>query len=123
MDHGINLPTIDQVYDNGDIYSDEYEGWYSVSEERFITETEKDSGDFRDIKKLKEKNYFFKMSKYQQKLHNEAVEKEDAETVENEQAMEQWLRRIPDDPGGLMRRKFIYQYRQMPNQAEATEPW
>jgi Ca-activated chloride channel family protein len=54
---------------------------------------------------------------------DEAFEQEDAETVENEQAMEQWLRRIPDDPGGLMRRKFIYQYRQMPNQAEATEPW
>jgi Ca-activated chloride channel family protein len=37
--------------------------------------------------------------------------------------MEQWLRRIPDDPGGLMRRKFIYQYRQMPDQAEAEQPW
>ncbi|MBT8126473.1 MAG: hypothetical protein KJP15_03240, partial [Gammaproteobacteria bacterium] len=54
---------------------------------------------------------------------HEAIEQEDAETVESEQAMEQWLRRIPDDPGGLMRRKFIYQYRQMPNQAEAKEPW
>ena len=54
---------------------------------------------------------------------DEAYEQEDAETVESEQAMEQWLRRIPDDPGGLMRRKFIYQYRQMPNQAEAQEPW
>lgn len=54
---------------------------------------------------------------------DEAFEQQDAETVENEQAMQQWLRRIPDDPGGLMRRKFIYQYRQMPNQAEAQEPW
>ncbi len=27
-----------------------------------------------------------------------------------EQAMEQWLRRIPNDPGGLLRRKFRYQY-------------
>jgi len=59
----------------------------------------------------------------QAQQQHEAVEQEDAETVESEQAMEQWLRRIPDDPGGLMRRKFIYQYRQMPNQAEATEPW
>lgn len=54
---------------------------------------------------------------------DEAFEQEDAETVENEQAMEQWLRRIPDDPGGLLRRKFYYQYRQLPNQAEANEPW
>ena len=59
----------------------------------------------------------------QAQQQHEAVEKEDAETVESEQAIEQWLRRIPDDPGGLMRRKFIYQYRQMPNQAEAAEPW
>lgn len=27
-------------------------------------------------------------------------------------AAEQWLRRIPDDPGGLLRRKFLYQYQQ-----------
>ena len=56
------------VYDNGDIYEDEYEGLYSVSEERFITEKEAESGEFRDINKLKEKNFFFKMSKYQQTL-------------------------------------------------------
>ena len=56
------------VFDNGDIYEDEYEGLYSVSEERFITEKEAESGEFRDIKKLKEKNYFFKMSNYQQQL-------------------------------------------------------
>ncbi|MCA9407001.1 MAG: methionine--tRNA ligase, partial [Candidatus Omnitrophica bacterium] len=59
---------LQKVYDAGDIYMDEYEGWYSVSEERFITETEKDSGEFRDIKNLKERNWFFKMSKYQQQL-------------------------------------------------------
>lgn len=29
---------------------------------------------------------------------------------ETRQATEQWLRRIPDDPGGLLRRKFQYQY-------------
>lgn len=56
------------VYDKGDIYTDEYEGWYSVSEERFITDKEKESGQFRDVKRIKEKNYFFKMSKYQQQL-------------------------------------------------------
>jgi len=59
---------LQEVYDRGDIYEDEYEGLYSVTEERFITEKEAESGEFRDIKKLKEKNYFFKMSHYQQKL-------------------------------------------------------
>ncbi|MBE0621057.1 MAG: VWA domain-containing protein [Burkholderiales bacterium] len=31
---------------------------------------------------------------------------------EEQMAAEQWLRRVPDDPGGLLRRKFLYQYRQ-----------
>jgi methionyl-tRNA synthetase len=59
---------LDEVHQNGDIYIDEYEGWYSVSEERFITEKELDSGEFGQVKKIKEKNYFFKMSKYQTQL-------------------------------------------------------
>ena len=56
------------VFDKGDIYKDEYTGLYSVSEERFITEKEAESGMFRDIKELKEINYFFKMSNFQTKL-------------------------------------------------------
>jgi Ca-activated chloride channel homolog len=36
----------------------------------------------------------------------------DPQTTEEQQATEQWLRRIPDDPGGLLRRKFLYQYHQ-----------
>jgi Ca-activated chloride channel family protein len=36
----------------------------------------------------------------------------DTHSTEEQQATEQWLRRIPDDPGGLLRRKFLYQYRQ-----------
>lgn len=56
------------LFDKGEIYLDEYEGLYSISEERFITQKEADEGDFREIKKIKEKNYFFKMSKYQDKL-------------------------------------------------------
>ena len=56
------------VFKSGDIYEAEYEGLYSVSEERFITEKEAETGYFRDIKKLKEKNYFFKMSNYQESL-------------------------------------------------------
>ena len=32
-----------------------------------------------------------------------------SEALEEQQALEQWLRRVPDDPGGLLRRKFRYQ--------------
>ena len=34
------------------------------------------------------------------------------ERDESEEAMEQWLRRVPDDPGGLLRRKFQYENQQ-----------
>ena len=59
---------LNNLHETGEIYFDEYEGLYSVSEERFITEKEMEEGNFREIKKIKEKNYFFKMSKYKSKL-------------------------------------------------------
>lgn len=43
--------------------------------------------------------------------HN-AQEESDPRQREQQQATEQWLRRIPDDPAGLWRRKFHYQYQQ-----------
>jgi Ca-activated chloride channel family protein len=39
-----------------------------------------------------------------------AAAPEDVEQWASEQAAEQWLRRVPQDPGGLLRRKFLYQY-------------
>lgn len=38
---------------------------------------------------------------------------QDVEHWASEQAAEQWLRRIPQDPGGLLRRKFLYQYQRL----------
>jgi len=42
---------------------------------------------------------------------------------DRQQAVRHWLRRIPDDPGGLLRRKFLYQYRQRDRQLETDRPW
>ena len=44
-------------------------------------------------------------------------------TEEDAQAMEQWLRRIPDDPGGLLRRKFRYQHQQRGAPEDERETW
>jgi Ca-activated chloride channel family protein len=49
--------------------------------------------------------------------HTEAWSEEDA------QAMEQWLRRIPDDPGGLLRRKFRNQHQRRGAPEDETESW
>jgi len=47
-----------------------------------------------------------------------------SEQKESQQAMEQWLRRIPDDPGGLLREKFLRQYqRRQHNTSELEQPW
>jgi Ca-activated chloride channel family protein len=42
-----------------------------------------------------------------------AASPEEIEDWASEQAADQWLRRIPQDPGGLLRRKFLYQYQQL----------
>ncbi len=38
--------------------------------------------------------------------------KQDKLSPEERESVENWLRRVPDDPGGLLRRKFLYQYQQ-----------
>ena len=60
-----------KLHDAGEIYEDTYVGWYSVSEEIFYTEKDLVDGkspEGKPVVKIEEKNYFFRMSKYQQKL-------------------------------------------------------
>lgn len=47
----------------------------------------------------------------------------DALSEEEQMAAEQWLRRIPDDPGGLLRRKFRSQYNQRRQFRTTEQPW
>ncbi len=62
-----------KLYDQGDIYKGEYEGWYCVPCESFFTDTQIAEGNVcpdcgRPVQKAKEEAYFFKMSKYQDRL-------------------------------------------------------
>ncbi|WP_099158911.1 methionine--tRNA ligase [Virgibacillus ndiopensis] len=61
-----------QLLDQGDIYLDEYEGWYCTSDESFFTERQLEDGHCPDcggqVEKVKEESYFFKMSKYVDRL-------------------------------------------------------
>lgn len=62
-----------KMQENGDIYLDEYEGWYCTPCETYWTETQLLDGNCcpscrRETTKLKEPSYFFNMSKYQDKL-------------------------------------------------------
>jgi methionyl-tRNA synthetase len=60
---------LQKIYDAGDIYFSEYEGLYCFGCERFYTERELVDGQCPDHKKapelIREANYFFKMSRYQ----------------------------------------------------------
>jgi len=51
------------------------------------------------------------------------MEYSEAWSEEDTQAMEQWLRRIPDDPGGLLRRKFRNQHQRRGAPEDETDSW
>ena len=61
-----------KLYDQGDIYKSEYTGWYCVPCESFFTDTQITDGCCPDcgrpVSKTNEEAYFFKMSKYQDRL-------------------------------------------------------
>lgn len=61
----------------------------------------------------------------QQKPQNITDAESQPQPLSNEEDMaaEQWLRRIPDDPGGLLKRKFLYQYQQRDRQPPARQAW
>ena len=47
-----------------------------------------------------------------------------AKDQESQQATAQWLRRIPDDPGGLLRRKFLLELqRRQGSVTPGDRPW
>jgi methionyl-tRNA synthetase len=60
------------LFQRGEIYRAEYDGWYCVPCERFFTEKDLVTGNCPDcgrpVEKIKEANYFFRMGKYQQWL-------------------------------------------------------
>lgn len=62
----------EKLYKQGDIYKGSYEGWYCTPCESFWTESQLVDGKCpdcgREVKKAKEEAYFFKMSKYADRL-------------------------------------------------------
>ncbi|HET9916672.1 MAG TPA: class I tRNA ligase family protein, partial [Candidatus Binatia bacterium] len=72
---------LQRIYDAGDVYFGEYGGHYCYGCERFYTEKELVDGKCPDHQKapdfISEKNYFFRMSKYQQRLIDALQERPD----------------------------------------------
>ena len=61
-----------KLYDQGDIYKGRYEGWYCVPDESFFTESQLVDGKCpdcgREVIRASEEAYFFKLSKYADRL-------------------------------------------------------
>jgi len=63
---------LERLKEQGDIYQDSYKGWYSTAEERFWTEKDLVDGKCpasgQPVELIEEHNYFFRMSKYADRL-------------------------------------------------------
>lgn len=65
---------ITKLIENDQIYLGHYEGWYSVTEEQFVSETEAAEHDYKcavsgkPLQRVKEANYFFRLSNYGDRL-------------------------------------------------------
>lgn len=61
-----------KLHDKGDIYKSEYEGWYCTPCESFWTDTQCKDGNCPDcgrpVERTREESYFFRLSKYQDRL-------------------------------------------------------
>lgn len=64
----------DRLYEQGDIYKSEYEGWYCLPCESFIPEVQLKDGRCPDcgseVRKTKEEAYYFRLSKYQKQIED-----------------------------------------------------
>ena len=58
----------------------------------------------------------------QQEANRESMAIEDSLTTEEQRSYEQWMRRVPDDPSGLLRRKFEQQARERKRENNPEEP-
>ncbi|WP_457328703.1 methionine--tRNA ligase [Rhizobacter sp. P5_C2] len=63
---------LQSLHDNGDIYEAEYEGLYSIGQERYVTQKELVDGKLPEDKEppqlRRETNYFFRMEKYREAI-------------------------------------------------------
>lgn len=66
-------------------------------------------------------------AKNQAEDNNEDIQQtsqiEKTEVSEDDQAVEQWLKRVPDNPDQLLLRKFLYQYKNMDRKTPSDQSW
>ena len=90
-----------ELMDTGDVYQGEYEGWYDAGQEEYVSENKaKEYGyqspiNGKPLVRKREKNYFFRLSKYEQRLRD-LIERENPTFVQPEARRNEVLGRIRD---------------------------
>jgi Ca-activated chloride channel family protein len=93
-------------------------------DEQESSEQQADKNEAEEEKKQEMKQQAEEESKEDEnKEQDQQTQQEMNELDEEQQAAEQWLRRIPDDPSGLLRRKFKYQYQQQKQKPSTNEKY
>ncbi len=124
----------DQQKDDQQQKSDEQKS----EEEKQQEQSEQEKKDAKEQKEQQQKDKKEAEAKQAEKDKQQDKEKTAEELAAEQELKEQmsdpldeetkqWLRRVPDDPGGLMRNKFLYQYRnqykQLNRQNNEQNPW
>ncbi len=77
----IVVQILQALWDRGEIYAADYQGWYCLPDERFWTDKEVINGNcpdcHRPVTPLSERNYFFRMGKYQEDLRHHIAQHPD----------------------------------------------
>lgn len=91
---------VQQLIAGGDIYLGQYEGWYDEGQEEFVPDTRAKDQEYksavsgRPLVRMREENYFFRLSAYQQRL--EDLYREQPEFVRPEARRNEMLGRLRD---------------------------
>lgn len=90
---------VKQLLESGDVYAGEYEGWYDASQEEYVPQTKAKEHDYhspvtgRPLVRKREKNYFFRLSHYQDRLLD-LIEKDNTTFVQPSARRNEVLARI-----------------------------
>jgi len=102
---------------------DEQSSQDNQDQEQNSNQEQKEEQEQKDKEAQQAKSEEEKQAEQEKEAQASAMPKPEELTDEEKQSYEQWMRRVPDDPGGLLRRKFEQQSRERNrNTREAGEP-
>ena len=103
--------------------SDEQEQSPEQSAEQQQQDKDKVEQAMKDARQDEEKDAQEQASEEELQAQQQASQMEEVELSEDDQAIEQWLKQVPDNPDQLLRRKFLYQYKNMPQKTPSEQRW